>query len=142
VYNHRKIQLRAKCQVCVEESSLHISWSVVIEEVEARLTDRDHLVMTSEFTNGVYGIRRGFPSLVRVDTSRAPRAVDTCDEINGRLGITHIRSDRHETGHPCLRGPTQHRLPVLPEGGVGKMTVAIEELDEAPPHCCRSRGAV
>jgi len=23
----------------------------------------------------------------------------------------------------------QHRLPVVPEGGVGKMTVAVEELD-------------
>ena len=130
MHDDGEAQLAPQIQVLIEELPLYLARGVVVEEVEPGLAYRNHLsVGGSQCPYALDRVPWSISSFVRMHACGAPRSGSATDELEPTFDVIDIGGDRDPAAHSRFGSPTQHRLPVVPEGAVGKVAVAVKELD-------------
>ena len=114
-------------ELCLEPPSLQLPRGVVVEEVEAGLTDGHHLRPTRrQLPDSVQVFLARLGHLMRVNTGGGPYPVVGGSEIDGGTGVFQIRRDGDEARHPGPAGPIDDGRPIFVEAAVRQMAVTIE----------------
>ena len=130
VHHDRQAELTSHLQMGVEVRALLRTRCAVIVIVEARLSDRDDLaVLLGEHADLAKALRFGVHYGVRVYTRGTPRPAPATNDLERASRIGDVGGDRDQTGDARVGGPTKHRLPVFPEGGVRQVAVTVEVFD-------------
>ena len=100
---------------------------MIVVEVEAGLPDRDHSRIPQHATEPGFGARAPVPCVVRVDAGRCHQPRLGSGQLECSLCAAGGLADDNHAADSGSPGPIQHLFAIGLVGGIGKVTVGIDQ---------------